>query len=269
MVGARVTAETRLSDLIAINPRILERLAVRHPAFACLRDRPMAAQCAGLATLGELCRASRLSLDDLVSMLEDESRERIGGEGEDATAPAETSIPAWVLAFAGTVAETIDVRPILSASGEPLAAVMRLAHAVRPRGRFVIDAPFDPWPLRRLLEGRGFVTHGHRMARDHVRVFCECREGGDPPPPPATDREPLIWRADDGVHIDVRGLAAPSPMVAILRLIASDLHDGVVIVHHHREPLHLYGELVERGWSADPLPGDPGEVRLRLSRDPP
>ena len=75
-----------------------------------------------------------------------------------------------------------------------------------------------------------------------------------------------IWREADGPHIDVRGLPPPEPMVAILRLLAECEGAATVVVHHHREPIYLYPELAEIGWSHEIIDGEPGEVRLRLRR---
>ena len=74
------------------------------------------------------------------------------------------------------------------------------------------------------------------------------------------------WQAGDGWHIDVRGVSPPGPLVAILRLVES-VRDagGPVIVHHDRDPQLLYPELAERGWFAERIAGDVGEVRLRLA----
>lgn len=74
------------------------------------------------------------------------------------------------------------------------------------------------------------------------------------------------WKEGDGSHIDVRGLSPPEPMVAILTLLQRDDTGDTVIVHHDREPVFLYPELAERGWSHERIPGEPGEVRLRLTR---
>ena len=76
------------------------------------------------------------------------------------------------------------------------------------------------------------------------------------------------WSADDGLHVDVRGLQAPQPMVLILKLVQQVGPEGVLIVHHDRDPLLLYPELVQIGWWAERIDGDPGEVRLRLAAAP-
>lgn len=74
------------------------------------------------------------------------------------------------------------------------------------------------------------------------------------------------WTEADGIHIDVRGLSAPQPLVQILSLVRSIDDDCTVVVHHDRDPQLLYPELAEIGWSAEIVDGEPGEVRLRLSR---
>lgn len=94
-----------------------------------------------------------------------------------------------------------------------------------------------------------------------------CTDPGLPPPVPGAQAR--RWRDAEGEHIDVRGLPPPQPLVAILRLVMEQGSGGVaVIVHHDRDPVLLYPELAERGWVAEPLAADPGEVRLRLRPDP-
>lgn len=79
------------------------------------------------------------------------------------------------------------------------------------------------------------------------------------------------WVEADGIHIDVRGLPAPQPLVEILSLVRSIDGDPAVVVHqvvvhHDRDPQLLYPALAEIGWSAEIVDGEPGEVRLRLAR---
>ena len=79
-----------------------------------------------------------------------------------------------------------------------------------------------------------------------------------------SDPDVPVWHDTDGVHIDVRGLAPPQPLVAILRLVMNS-GAGPVVVHHDRDPQLLYPELATIGWGAERLPGEPGEVRLLLA----
>jgi len=74
------------------------------------------------------------------------------------------------------------------------------------------------------------------------------------------------WNDLDGIHIDVSGLSPPEPMVAILQLIENPETQGPVIVHHNREPIHLYPELNERGWNHEIIVKMPGKVCLKLMK---
>lgn len=58
------------------------------------------------------------------------------------------------------------------------------------------------------------------------------------------------WTDSDGVHLDLRGLEPPGPMVAILGEIDCGA-TGPVIAYMDREPIFLYPELEERGWTWD------------------
>jgi hypothetical protein len=178
-------------------------------------------------------------------------------------------VPDWLRTFDSSRAETIDVRPILAAQDEPFAAVMAIVKSLPADAGLIIEAPFNPLPLRRVLGRMGFATYGERLLNEHWRIWC-ARDGK----PSERDKSATgvggaaIWTQADGVHIDVRGLATPAPLYAILSLIDSSRHDGVIIVHHEREPLFLFPELAERGWTHAIIEGEPGEVRLVLRREP-
>ncbi len=88
-----------------------------------------------------------------------------------------------------------------------------------------------------------------------------------PPPAGGLGREVRRWSEPEAEHIDVRGLAPPQPLVAIVRAIESLPRTRALIVHHDRDPVLLYPELAERGWFAEPIAAPEGEVRLRLVAD--
>lgn len=76
------------------------------------------------------------------------------------------------------------------------------------------------------------------------------------------------WDEADGTHIDVRGLPPPQPLVQILQRVHAVTAGSALIVHLDRDPQMLYPELAEIGWTAERIPGQPGEVRLRLAAAP-
>ena len=78
-----------------------------------------------------------------------------------------------------------------------------------------------------------------------------------------------VWFEDGIAQIDVRGLEPPRPMVAIVELIEWAGAGDAVVVRLDRDPIHLYPELVERGWSWTKIPSPPDQVRLRLTRNKP
>lgn len=188
------------------------------------------------------------------------------GPPAGAATPEGDAPPDWLARFAEETAPRIDVRPWLAAGRDPFAAVMAMAEKATEAGGLVIDAPFDPRPLRLVLERRGFVTFARHLAARHWRICCCRRAAAEATASPASGA--TVWRDADGVHIDVRGLPAPAPMAAILQLIDGGEHDGVIVVHHYREPTFLFPELAERDWDHTFLDAGPGEVRVRLTRGP-
>lgn len=169
---------------------------------------------------------------------------------------------------------SFDVRPLLTRGIDPLQRVVECAQAVAPEGTLILEAPFNPLPLRRVLAQLGFSSTAEKLRQKHWRIQCR-RDGAGRVEGPATEEDcqglpdpgAPVHREIDGVHIDVRGMTAPRPMLAILRLCAAVPAGTDIIVHHDRDPIYLYPELAELGWGVAALPGEPGEVRLRLFRE--
>lgn len=62
---------------------------------------------------------------------------------------------------------------------------------------------------------------------------------------------PRMWRTADAVHIDLRG--ASEPIAALMQAIDSGGIDSALVGHFECEPIFLYPELDERGWSHEIL----------------
>ncbi|MAF48129.1 MAG: DUF2249 domain-containing protein [Rhodospirillales bacterium] len=68
------------------------------------------------------------------------------------------------------------------------------------------------------------------------------------------------WREADGVHLDLTGLEPPAPLLAVMEEVSGS--DEPLILHINREPIFLYPELEELGWTwtarkvQNPAPGE-------------
>lgn len=173
--------------------------------------------------------------------------------------------PGW-LALALDV-EPFDVRPVLAQAEDPLAAILTRAGKLDFGDFLVIDAPFNPSPLRRILAAQGFSSYGRRLTATHWRIFFHMDGGLDWERDAEVDTGPegaLSWREEDGLHVDVRKLTPPLPMLAVLRTIELMAIPEPLVVHHERVPRFLFPELAERGWKVARIAEEFADVRLWL-----
>jgi len=168
---------------------------------------------------------------------------------------------------------SLDLRPLLAAGTDPLRGVVEQAGRLSSGAKMVLEAPFNPLPLRRVLGQMGFSSRAEKLADGHWRISLE-RDGAgqvinSPNPEDCSGLPPgaPVWQDGQGLHIDVRGLPMPMPMLAILRLVGSLEDDQTVLVYHNREPHFLIPELAEIGWSLEPQgQGAAGEFLFLVRR---
>jgi uncharacterized protein (DUF2249 family) len=267
-----------LADLIAEDAGAINRLADLNPLFGVLLDPEHRNAMAGQIRLGEAARVAEVSFETLCAVLRDQPPPATTATAPTATAPTATAPqPApveaaapgdWFAEAERLSAHHLDVRPLLAAGQDPFAQVMSASAKVPSGGFLVIDAPFDPAPLRRVLAGKGFTSLGRQIGPNHWRICWRREEEAsvrEETPVPRHGPEP--WQAADGTHLDVRGLQPPEPMTRVLDLIDQGNSDRLVL-HHDREPFLLYPMLAERGWSCLSIEHLEGEVRIRLVREP-
>lgn len=68
-----------------------------------------------------------------------------------------------------------------------------------------------------------------------------------------------MWRTAEGIHLDLRGLSPPEPRDTVLRTIESGEVDTLLVGHFDSEPIFLYPELEERGWSHEVIDSQCGD----------
>ena len=251
------SAATRLGPALAADPDLVERLVAGDPVFARLRA-VVGTPAADKLTLDDAASVAGRDVGVLLAIARGETAPELA---QDTTASETSTRPDWADEKSLAEAVYLDVRPFLDRREHPLAAVVEHSSQVPPQGLFVIDCPFEPLPLKRLLVQRGFAAWSEQIEASHWRVWFRNDTAASGPRESAR-----LWQQDGAPHIDVRGLVAPEPMLAIVRLLeAADTGDRIVVLHE-REPIYLYPELGERGWSYRIEVNEPGLVQLRLSR---
>jgi uncharacterized protein (DUF2249 family) len=172
----------------------------------------------------------------------------------------------------------LDVRSDLAQGQDPFVKIMQAVGQLRAGQELLLVAPFEPTPLYRALEQRGFVHHTEQAAPDEWRVTFHpipdatseqaARQQPDilrPMAPPGMETSPV----QHTTHLDTRGMDPPGPLVRILTTLET-LGDGQSLVAHiDREPLLLFPELIERGWAYEGTPQPDGSFLIRIFRPVP
>lgn len=144
---------------------------------------------------------------------------------------------------------TLDVRDTLRGGGEPLQDILRFTDSLPEGTTWRLLATFEPIPLLRLMEKRGFSHEAARLeSGDWEVLFRPGGRGGaarEKRAPAAAGAPARPKRS-----LDNRGLLPPEPMVRVLEALG-DLGAGEVLeVWNDRVPVFLMPELEERGYAA-------------------
>ncbi|PCJ43295.1 MAG: hypothetical protein COA81_04445 [Alphaproteobacteria bacterium] len=162
----------------------------------------------------------------------------------------------------------MDVRPILARGDDPLEQILAKVELLAVQDILLIEAPFDPLPLRRMLTGRGYASHAVPLSPKHWQVFFKKQDGAKLPDLPNLSDLPAfpLYRQDGVLEMDLRGLEPPNPMIAILKVIESGKAGDKFIVRLMRNPVYLYPELVERNWQAQVLEERDDGLRVEITK---
>lgn len=61
----------------------------------------------------------------------------------------------------------LDVRPTLEAGGEPFNEIMDAVNSLGPTDIFVLHATFNPLPLLRVMERKGYNNESTQVEKGH------------------------------------------------------------------------------------------------------
>ncbi len=169
MSAPLVTPETRIGDLIAARPELVDFLARVAPAFGALKNPVLRRTVARVATVAQAARVAGMPAPELVRLL----RKELGQEGEcSPAAPVEDAPgrrPAW--AADAAVAVRLDADALLAAGKTPIAEIGRARAGLEPGSVLLLKVSFYPAPLIDALRGQGLDVHAERSDAGGWLVF--------------------------------------------------------------------------------------------------
>ncbi|HEU4565460.1 MAG TPA: DUF2249 domain-containing protein [Gemmatimonadaceae bacterium] len=166
----------------------------------------------------------------------------------------------------------LDVRDDLRSGREPFSRIMSAIAALADDQVLHLRATFEPVPLFRVMERRGFVHRADAHAPDDWSVyFCRPEQASALPAPPADAAAEAYGAAPSAgelsggeLWLDVRGLEPPQPMVRTLEALAALPRGAVLVQVNVRVPQFLLPILGERGFAYEVEEVDAELVRVRI-----
>lgn len=261
-----IRPEMRVSQLLDEHPELLGVLIEASPAFAKLKNPLLRRTMPRLVTLAQAARIGGLEPSTLVERL----NRALGAEtprAEEASVGNESKLgtppPDWL---ASPVGFHLDVRPILAAGGEPFGAIMAATREVAPGQRLCLEAPFEPLPLYRVMQRKGFVAWCEQEGPEHYRVhFLRRLEQGAEGRVARTLSE-ADWASYTAEVWVEANLEPPLPMMRVLEALARLEPGQRLLVHHVRRPVHLLARLEQDGHPYALRELGPGRVELLIEK---
>ena len=257
--------EDSFSEVWESKPGLKNRLSTLHPYFAHMATYGLSEQMKS-ASLAEAAVWVGISVEAILSFVN--CGAGLTNNRSEGDSSAQTDAPLWVDSLKTPEVMELDVRPVLAEGQDPFEQIMSVVHRLRNNDGFRLVAPFNPVPLRNVLAERGMTSYAEPMPEGGWVVYFH----NDAPSDGSIKSSPYPLRdktTDKVVHLDVRNMEPPQPLVEILTLIDGPSPIEEMFVRIHREPVFLFPELAERDWTYEVLEhridGDQEEFLLHLT----
>lgn len=263
-----ISPDTKIAALLKAEPRALDAIVSLAPAFEKLRNPVLRKVMASVTTIAMAAKIGGCEVADFYRVLRplgfiaenDKPQEAKPTEVPDSFSPENLN---------QEDIEILDVRPVIASGEDPLQLILShtqklpVGHALR-----VINS-FEPVPLLKLLQKKGFDTHSEQVA-DNLYHATFRKKGAvevsaETPAEPSGDWDLLLEKyRGRTVTVDVRNLEMPGPMHAILEALETLPSDSALFIHHKKTPVFLLPELAQRGFQYRILERAPGAVEMLI-----
>jgi len=253
----KINRNTRISTLIKENKETIDVIASINKNFLKLKNPILRRVLAPRVTVADAAKVGGVDIEIMIDKLEEIGFEY---EGENKTiknkTTKETSLNEEVPLKHVKNLVTLDVRPTLDSGEDPFNIIMKEVKILKDDQTLKIINSFEPIPLIRKLQSKGYESWTERPEEGVVHTFFKMdnskwvdNEIEEVVLKNKKDfDEQLTFFGDNCKSIDVRQLEMPEPMVQILKEIETLKRGQALYVDHKKIPQFLLPELEVRNF---------------------
>ena len=263
-----INADTKIASLLKQNPRALNAIISINPRFEKLRNPLLRKLMAARTSISMACKISGNSTQEFYSKLAP-----LGFEIDEKSEPDKSEERPALHTLFNTIKQEdvheLDVRPIIDAGNDPLRLITDKVKSLPKGGVLKIINSFEPTPLILLLQKQGFEYYADAVHDQLIETYFYKKDDAEvllnETVSAAEDWKAYVQKFSNKIQtIDVRNLAMPMPMLAILEALDNLPSDTALLVYHKRIPVFLLPELKERKFDYRIKEISDGQVHLLI-----
>lgn len=246
---------TRISTLIKENKDTIDVIASINKNFLKLKNPILRRVLASRVSISDAAKVGGIGIEVLIKKLEKIGFEFEGVKSQKVkTQEKNINIMSAPKEIKNLV--QLDVRPTLDSGEDPFDIIMKAIKVLKDEETLQIINTFEPIPLIRKLESKGYESRTVRPEEGIVHTFFkknttkwvdnEVEEKVKKSP--VSFEEQLAKFGDNIKKIDVGQLEMPEPMVTILKEIETLKKGQALYVDHKKIPQFLLPELEQRNF---------------------
>ncbi len=265
----KITKDTKISKILKANAAAIDVIAGINKHFRKLKNPVLRKVLAPRVTVKDAAKIGHVSPEEFLKKLES-----IGFEVdyEKEVSPENNTI---IIDKSALDIVTLDVRPVIESGADPFKDIMRVLKDMPETQTLKIINVFEPVPLIKILEGKGYKTWTEAVHDNEYHTFFQIEPAAskeealaEMPFSEGSFEEKLAGFGSNIREIDVRHLEMPEPMVTILKELERLPENFALFVNHKKVPQFLLPELKQRQYQWTYREMTPGHTQILIYKDP-
>lgn len=270
----KISATTKISDIIKHNKEAIEVIASINPHFKKLRNPVLRRVLAPRVNISDAARMGKCEVKDLLDALT-----KIGFVPvfqDQSSSSTSENISNKIDELLQTMPlKSLDVRPELEKEIDPFKLIMKTLKGTDENTILELINSFEPVPLINILKGKGYTCYVKSLPDKVITYIVKSDSQADSNP---ESKGQIFMVSNDELEkelanisfrieeVDVRDMEMPLPMLTILEKLEALEQDVALYVHHKKVPEYLLPELENRGCKTWIAEIEEGNVKMLIRK---